>query len=146
MDTGPESSVSEPPRDELWPRLEREKALLNELRSQDFFLSEGDGEGEDADGMAICALPAPPLAAWGGDDDEAELRLVNWEAKLETESVDSWRCAGDKLLVTWCSLLTVGILDSMPCFRNWSINCLKSCSSFSCNERNQVVSWRTRME
>lgn len=66
--TGPEeSSESDPvPWRGLPPcgRLEREKAFENELRNQDFFFSEGEGEGEQ-----------DPLG-WDGDKDETELIFV----------------------------------------------------------------------
>jgi hypothetical protein len=44
--------------------LEREKAFENELRNQDFFFREGEGEGEQ-----------DPLG-WDGDKDETELIFV----------------------------------------------------------------------
>ena len=63
---------------------DREKALLNELRSHDFFFSDGDGDGDDGD-------DAGSVACCGGEQDDAELMLVSCEARLDTESLDSCR-------------------------------------------------------
>ena len=71
-------------------RFEREKALLNELRSQDFFFSCGEGDSP------IPSQPPPALPtmtpaelagiAWdGGDADETELKFVTWLIKYNSE-------------------------------------------------------------
>lgn len=119
--TGPqESSESEPVPWRGPPpcgRLERENALENEFRNQDFFFSDGEGDGEH-----------DPLGC-EGDKDETELMLVVCEVTLDTESLDNWR---DINVWLDCGSIFPNVPASIPCFRNWSTNWRKSCSSFSC--------------
>lgn len=118
--TGPEeSSESEPVpwrRPPPWGRLERENAFEKELRNQDFFFSDGEGDGEH-----------DPLG-WEGDKDDTELMLVVCDVTLDTESLDNWRDIDD-----WLACESIFSSDPVwtPCLRNWSINWRRSCSSFS---------------
>ena len=64
-------------------RLEREKALENELLSHDFFFMDGERTVEHADGMASSL-----------DNVSGRPKLVDSEAELETESSEPWRVRG----------------------------------------------------
>ena len=65
-------------------RFERENALLNELRNQDFFFNEFEGD----EGGCGC----------GGEvADEGKLEFVISDALLHTESLDNWRARDGRL-------------------------------------------------
>ena len=108
-------------------RLDREKALLKELRSQDFFLSDGEGDGE--------LLDAP--ACSGGEADDRELNDVSCDVRLETESFESWResCSCDT-----CDdpAIPLPIPQPLPDFRIWSMCWRMSCSSFSWKKKYTI--------
>ena len=131
--------------------MEREKALLNELRSHDFFFIDGDGSGDDEDDVPAAAGPKTVVTC-DGEDDEAELTLVSCEAIDDTESLDRWRPIPAAALLLLlpppppipfpfsdsCRMAHDSRPASNPCLRNWSMNLRSSCSSFSYERHSEL--------